>query len=140
MFTDLRSRGRTAQTPTYLWYRSATGDEGHLLRPPTPPTALPAEPRPTTDDLLPAVDALESVAEFQSPPAREEILRLLRGRIYTAIPRHQTTRLEAVSVIRTCLRFPGGLAELVEAVRFFAAGDPAMERFAAAARRLGVDP
>jgi hypothetical protein len=137
VFTDLRARGRTAQTPTYLWYRSATGDEGHLLHPAGPsPASPPAGSHLTPAALLPAVEALESVTEFRSPAAREEILRLLRGSVHTAIPRQQTARLEAVSVIRTCLRFPGGIEELIEAVRFFAAGDGAADRFEAAARRL----
>lgn len=140
VFSDLRSQGRTSQTPTYLWHRTATGHEGHLLQPAGTAPAPGAVPRLTPAALLPAVEALESVPEFQNPTAREEILRLLRGRILTAIPRQQTARLEAVSVIRTCMRFPGGLEELVEAVRFFAAGDPSMDRFEAAATGLGADP
>ncbi|GAA1033131.1 hypothetical protein GCM10009557_33880 [Virgisporangium ochraceum] len=140
VFSDLRAQGRTSQTPTYLWHRTATGNEGHLLRPVGAAPAPAAPPRLTAAALLPAVEALESVPEFQSPTAREEILRLLRGRVYTAIPRQQTARLEAVSVIRTCMRFPGGLEELVEAVRFFASGDPSMDRFEAATRRLGAPP
>lgn len=135
VFTDLRSRGRTAQTPTYLWYRSPTGDEGHLLRPPAGPA--PSAERPLGPTALkPAVDALESIPEFRRPNDREVILGLLRGPIYTAIPRSPVTRIEAVNVIRTCLRYPGGLTELIEAVRFFAGEDPAMDRFERAARPL----
>ncbi len=135
VFTGLRSLGRTAQTPTYLWYRSPTGDEGHLLRP--APGPAPADVRPLGPaDLKPAVDALAMIPGFQRPQDREVILGLLRGPIYTAIPRSAVARIEAVNVIRTCLRYPGGLTELIEAVRFFAAGDPAMDRFDEAARHL----
>jgi hypothetical protein len=141
VFTDLRSRGQTAQTPTYLWYRSASGEEGHLLRlarSQTPPPAADRPPGPA--ELRPAVDALAAIPEFQRPQDREVILGLLRGPVYTAIPRSSVARLEAVNAIRTCLRYPGGLTELVDAVRFFAAGDPAMDRFEVAARELGSGP
>ncbi|MFI5912998.1 hypothetical protein [Dactylosporangium sp. NPDC051541] len=136
VFSDLRARGRTAQTPTYLWYRSGLGDEGHLLRAARAAAPPAVDRRLGPAALKPIVDALQAIPEFENPAAREEILRLLRGRIYAAIPRHQTTRLEAVSVVRTALRFDGGLAELLEAVRFFSSGDEAFARLQAAAREI----
>lgn len=136
-FAELRSSGLTAQTPTYLWYRNALGDEGFLLseagagRP-----AISAPPSPAA--LAPLVDALLEIPEFVRPNDREEILSLLRGQVYGAIRRNSAARLDAISVVRTCLRYPGALSELVEAVRFFVGDDAAMARVEAGAARLAA--
>jgi hypothetical protein len=128
-FAALRAAGLTRQTPTYLWYRNELGDEGLLLRdaPPTPADL----PTLSTAQLVPIVEALLSVEEFRDPSGRQEILSLLRGPVYGAIRRHPAARTDAISIVRTCSRYPGGLRELVEAVRFFAPESPATDRLTA---------
>lgn len=136
-FVELRASGLTGQTPTYLWYRNALGDEGLVLRKPEAgrqAPAAPASPPPTV--MAPLVDALLEIPEFLRPNDREEILSLLRGQVYATIRRNSAARLDAISVVRTCLRYPGALPELVEAVRFFATDDAAMARVEDGATRL----
>ncbi|MEU7800220.1 hypothetical protein AB0B10_13180 [Micromonospora arborensis] len=136
-FTELRASGLTGQTPTYLWYRNALGDEGLVLgraQAGQPVPSASATPPPAL--LAPLVDALLAIPEFVRPSDREEILSLLRGHVYAAIRRSSAARVDAISVVRTCLRYPGALAELVEAVRFFASDDAAMARVEDGAERL----
>ncbi|MGQ5261427.1 effector-associated domain 2-containing protein [Micromonospora sp. ZYX-F-536] len=136
-FAELRASGLTGQTPTYLWYRNGLGDEGLVLGKPEagpPVRAAPASPSPTV--MAPLVDALLEIPEFRRPAEREEILSLLRGQVYAAIRRHNGARLDTISVVRTCLRYPGALSELVEAVRFFATDDAAMAGVETGAARL----
>ena len=138
-FTELRSSGLTAQTPTYLWYRNALGDEGFLLSRPTAGHPAPVAPAPPPlTAMAPLVDALLEIPEFLRPNDREEILSLLRGQVYSAIRRNSAARLDAISVVRTCLRYPGALSELVEAVRFFASDDAAMARVEGGAASLAA--
>ncbi|WBB68299.1 hypothetical protein [Micromonospora sp. WMMD812] len=136
-FVELRASGLTAQTPTYLWYRNALGDEGLVLGRPTAggATASTSAPPPPAA-MAPLVDALLEIPEFLRPNDREEILSLLRGQVYAAIRRSSAARPDAISVVRTCLRYPGALSELVEAVRFFASDDAAMARVEDAAAQL----
>ncbi|MGW5666409.1 effector-associated domain 2-containing protein [Micromonospora sp. NPDC003776] len=138
-FAVLRRSGLTGQTPTYLWYRNALGDEGMVLGRPEAGTRAPAAPAlPPPAAMAPLVDALLEVPEFLRPNDREEILSLLRGQVYGAIRRNSAARLDAISVVRTCLRYPGALSELIEAVRFFATDEAAMARVEDGAARLAT--
>ncbi len=135
-FTQSRDRGRHEQTPTYLWFRNRRGDEGQLLRSGTTP-ATPARPgQPDLRLLGAAADALVRVDEFTRMDSREEMFSTLRRDVYSAINRQANARLEAISVLRTCLRFAGGITELIESVRFFAGDTAAAEEFTTAAARL----
>ncbi|MEU7611729.1 hypothetical protein [Micromonospora sp. NPDC049204] len=136
-FAELRATGLTGQTPTYLWYRNALGDEGLVLgRPPAGQPAPPTSASPPPSLLGPLVDALLAMPEFLRPNEREEILSLLRGQVYAAIRRSSAARADTISIVRTCLRYSGALAELVEAVRFFASDDVAMAQVEESAARL----
>ncbi|WP_320068910.1 effector-associated domain 2-containing protein [Micromonospora sp. RTGN7] len=138
-FAELRASGLTRQTPTYLWYRNALGNEGLVLGRPEVGHRAPAAPAPPPLlAMAPLVDALLEMPEFLRPNDREEILSLLRGQVYGAIRRSNAARLDAISVVRTCLRYPGALSELVEAVRFFAMDDAAMARVEDGAARLAA--
>ncbi|WP_203845744.1 effector-associated domain 2-containing protein [Dactylosporangium siamense] len=138
-FSTRRGAGLTRQTPTYLWYRNELGDEGQLLHsasrhPAAPVTEVPVPP--PSSALVPVVEALLALAEFREPATREEILQLLRGSLYGSIRRHPAARPDAISIVRTCLRFPGGLTELVEAVQFFVPEGPAVDLLIAASAKL----
>ncbi|MBB4690157.1 effector-associated domain 2-containing protein [Paractinoplanes abujensis] len=133
-FAAMRATGSLRQTPTYLWFRDALGNEGQVLRRAAAvPAPSPAHVAPAR--LKPVVDALTEIEEFRRPNDREEILMLLRGSVYGQIRRNPAARPDAAAIVRTCLNWPGALSELVEAVRFFA-GDEATARFEAAANRL----
>ncbi|MBL7258259.1 effector-associated domain 2-containing protein [Paractinoplanes lichenicola] len=135
-FAAMRATGSLSQTPTYLWYRHAIGNEGQLLRRPESVPA-PPPPRDVPPSLLkPVVDALTEIEVFRRPNDREEILSLLRGSVYGQIRRNPAARLDAIQILRTCLNHPGALSELVEAVRFFAPNDEAVAHFEAVAASL----
>jgi hypothetical protein len=143
-FAALRASGLTGQTPTYLWYRNAGGDEGLMLRAPvatgpgrdrSPRTE--ADPaRPTPAALAAVVDALLQIPEFCRPNDREEILSLLPRPVYASIRRSPAIRVDAVNVVRSCLRHPGGVTELVTAVRVVAGDDPAIDHLEKTVERL----
>lgn len=137
-FTAMRAAGLTRQTPTYMWFRNELGDEGLLLHGEGTRPAAPVvdRPVPSPSALAPVVDALLTLEEFRDPRGRDEILLLLRGSLYGAIRRHPAARTDTISIVRTCLRYPGGMNELVEAVRFFVPEGSAAERFSAAAAAL----
>lgn len=133
-FAALREQGLARQTPTYLWFRDRSGREGQLLAG-RPPGGPPTTSRTTTTaarDLTPLVDALEAVPEFRGVGFRDEVVSLLRGEVGGAVRRFPGARLEAVSLVRTCLRFPGGLSELADVVLLCAGGVPESLAFAAA--------
>ena len=92
-------------------------------------------------DLRDVVEAMLEIEHCQTPAARDAILQLLPREMTGAIPRMLTARMDMMSIVNTCARYPGGLAELVEAIRLFAAGSIAMARLdAVVARRLGGPP
>jgi Effector-associated domain 2 len=146
-FVELRGTGQVRQTPTYFWHRGRGGDEGQVMYVEEPRVAVAAAVSPGGTERAPfakiaaVVDALTRVAEFERPTSREEILTLIRREVSSAIPRQSSARLDALAIVRTCLRYEGGLAELVDAVRFFAAGTIAMASLDQAASALiGDEP
>jgi len=91
-------------------------------------------------DLRDVVEAMLDIQHCQTPAARDAILLLLPHEMTSAIPRMLTARMDVMSIVNTCARYPGGLAALVEAVRFFATGSSAMARLDAVVARLHGGP
>ncbi|MDG4771228.1 hypothetical protein [Solwaraspora sp. WMMD792] len=139
-FTALHAEGLTGQTPTYLWYRNAYGDEGLLLAAePAGSRETAGRPaRPSTAAIAAVVAALLEIPEFLRPNDREEILSLLPPSVYASIRRNPAARIDAVNIVRGCQRHATGLSELVAAVRFFAGDDPAVDHLAETVRRLAA--
>jgi hypothetical protein len=133
-FSALRADGLAQQTPTYLWVRDRSGLEGQLLASDraAPPPSAPVVAPPARLDLAPMVDALLAITEFGGVGFRDEVLSLLRREIGGSVPRSTRARAEAVSLLSTCRRFPGGLPELREAVRLCAGDTPQVLAFCAA--------
>jgi hypothetical protein len=77
-----------------------------------------AEPRPLRRgwlfDLLDTMLAVPAVADERS---RDQIVRLLRPDIATTISRRPNAHFDTWAVLQTCLNFPDGLTELVDAIR-----------------------
>jgi hypothetical protein len=88
--------------------------------------------RSTSDLLFELVDRLLNIPVISDPAGRERVIGMLPGRIAEAIPRHPQARLDVISLLRTCLDFPDGLAELVAVIRGFDSESLAVTRFAAA--------
>jgi|HubBroStandDraft_1064217.scaffolds.fasta_scaffold03203_8 hypothetical protein len=63
------------------------------------------------------VDALLAVEAFADEGQRTELLRLLPAAIANAVPRHSVPRVQALAMLRTCMAYPHGLRELLDAIR-----------------------
>lgn len=81
------------------------------------------------------VDVLLTIPEFVDPSSRQLILTELGG-LGTVIPRHSAARLDAFSVVATCRRYPGGLLQLVTAIRQAVGEVPEVQDLAQAVDRL----
>jgi hypothetical protein len=131
----LRAAGQARQTPIYLWSRTWDGDEGQLLLGERRVAGVVQSEAPArASEVSRIVEALLAIPEFADPRGREEILSLIRGEadVWAVIPRHSSARLDAVSVVRTCVRFAGALHELTEAVRLCSGDGPQTARLEAA--------
>ncbi|MET7424607.1 hypothetical protein [Dactylosporangium sp. NPDC005555] len=95
------------------------------------------DPRPVRADahalsMMPSFAAVPAMAE---PAARERIVAALRTDISRSADRNPQANFDILGILRACLRFPGGLAELVEVIRLFEQGSSEM----AALDRLMAD-
>jgi hypothetical protein len=86
------------------------------------------------------VEAVLAVAHFQTPDGRDAVLMLLPREVAAAVRRMSTARMDTMSIVSTCARYPGGLDELIEAIRFYANGSIAMARLDAVVAALPADP
>jgi hypothetical protein len=77
-----------------------------------------APPVPTTGDALTdLVDTLLKVPSIRDEPSRRTVLSRMRPAIADAVPHHQRARLHVFELVRTCLDFEGGLADLLRVLR-----------------------
>lgn len=97
-----------------------------------PPEAGPAVGRAALFEL---VDRLLDVPVMAREQGREEVVRALRREIGGAITRHPEARLDAYSILGTCLDYPGGLQELLDVLKGFAGGSMPMHRLEQAIAR-----
>jgi hypothetical protein len=86
------------------------------------------------------VEAALEVSFLATQGGRDAVLLLLRPDLASAIPRMPTARMDTMSMVVTCARYPDGLNELVEAIRFYAAGTTAMVRLDTAIAHLSPSP
>jgi hypothetical protein len=136
-FARMRASGHIRQTPAYFWFRGHAGDEGQVMHLPSARPAVPGRAgRVPMAESAAVVEALLAADEFVDPDGRKEILAMLRREITSLIPRHRAARQDAFAIVRTCLRFDGGLPELVDAVGFQTEGTAVREALAEAAGRL----
>jgi hypothetical protein len=90
------------------------------------PTPTPRVNGPTLAQLDKIVGALLATPGFDTREGRDLVLRQLDSGIWSVIARHPTDRADVMSIVRTCWKYPGALRNLVDTVRFFAAGSIAM--------------
>lgn len=115
------------------------------LRSDAPPTAAatPAAVHAVDDrrnDLAELVDALFDVPSIREEAGRRTVLDLLPTAISGAVPSHPRTRLHVFNLVRTCLDYEGGLADLLRVLRDLEGNSLPMRRVAATARTWLVDP
>jgi hypothetical protein len=91
------------------------------------------EPASVAVRLLPFFAALPALAD---PHSRQLILTGLRPEISRNADRHSQTNFDILGILHACLRFPGGLAELVNVVEMFSHGSAEMAELDNALRQL----
>ena len=98
------------ETNTEAWLRLlGAGPNGFPALVPRPPV---------TPDFPALVEALLAVPCVRKTESRQLLLELLpRREIADLVPHHAEDRLQVIALARTCLRFDGGLAALLSAVR-----------------------
>lgn len=115
-------------------YREATADvkevharvwvrlvDGHPLQSTSTATATRSLP---LAELGPLIEVMLRIPGFDTREGRDLVLRELS--FAASITRHNADRPDTVSIVRTCTHYPGGLEELLESIRFYAAGTTAM--------------
>lgn len=85
-------------------------------------------------NLRDVVEAALNVTFLSTPSGRDAVLMLLRPELAANIPRMSTTRMDVMSIVSTCARYDA-LAELVDAIRFYAADTTAMAHLDAVTSR-----
>ncbi|WP_246492072.1 effector-associated domain 2-containing protein [Actinomadura alba] len=89
------------------------------------------------DDLFEVVKMLLAVPIMTTQEGREQVVGSLRPEVAVRIPRRSQANLDTHSILRTCLDFPGGVAELLTALRAFAGDSEPMRALEETIERLG---
>ncbi|MFS2291686.1 MAG: hypothetical protein FWJ90_03140 [Actinomadura sp.] len=89
-----------------------------------PPMA--ADVRPSS--LFRIVDDLLDIERFRAERGRDQLVGALSADIAGAVPRAAEARADLYAIVRTCLDYPGGLQEFLQAVRGFVGGSMAVRR------------
>ncbi|MFH8337173.1 trypsin-like peptidase domain-containing protein [Streptomyces sp. AM6-12] len=147
--------GRLAARRVERWYESLTAAESDRLQryaglPPRPALGLAdgVEGRRPAVGLagLPAdlplrelaelVDALTAVPALRGGNGMGLVLDSISDRVAANSPRDPRLRMDVYGIVRTCLRYPGTLDQLLEAVRLLEGPSPEVDRVDGAAARL----
>lgn len=138
-FTELRAAGHASQTPTSFRWRAWTGSE-HILGEAASGSAWSATTqarRPSGLALREMVERLLDLDVIDDPVSRRNVVHLLRKGLATTISYDSSSRPHVVNIITRSLDYPGGLTELMDAVKLYAdPTDPALVQAEAAADRL----
>ncbi|MFG3656622.1 trypsin-like peptidase domain-containing protein [Streptomyces sp. NPDC047706] len=128
----LERLGRYAGLPP----RAALASAGATAaaRPVAPLAGLPGEL--PLRELVGLVDALTALPLLRGPNGMTLLLDSISDRIAANSPRDPRLRMDVYGVLRTCLRYPGTLDQLLEAVRLLEGPSPELERVDRAAARL----
>ena len=138
-FNELRAAGRADQTPTSFRWRPWAGGERVLgeTAPGSAEAATAARQWPSGMELGELVDRLLDLDVMADPVSRANIIRRLRKGLATSISYDPSSRPHVVNIITRSLDYPGGLAELMEAVKLYVnPTDPVLVKAELAARRL----
>lgn len=113
------------QTKTEAWLRLFGAVADRLAPHPLPPLAVGPE--------FPAlVEALLAVPCVRGAEGRRLLLELFsRREIADVVPYHAEDRLHVIALARTCRRFDGGLADLLDAIKLLDPESPAVTALAA---------
>ncbi|WP_078947850.1 trypsin-like peptidase domain-containing protein [Streptomyces griseus] len=87
-------------------------------------------------ELTPLVDALTDLPILRGPGGMSLVLDSISSLIAANSPRDNRLRVDVFGIVRTCLRYPGTLDQLLEAVRLLEGPSAEVERVDAAADQL----
>ncbi|OIK25044.1 effector-associated domain 2-containing protein [Streptomyces malaysiense] len=87
-------------------------------------------------ELADLVDALTAVPVLRSESGMGLLLDSISDRVAANSPRDPRLRTDVYGIVRTCLRYPGTLDQLLEAVRLLEGPSPEVDRVDGAAARL----
>jgi hypothetical protein len=95
--------------------------------------------------ILELVSAISKLPSMRGQQGRDHIVGLLSWQIARAIPRHPEPRFDVLAIVRTCLEYAGGLAELVALLQVIDGDACAMRRVESVVAAIGalapaVDP
>ncbi|MER6331187.1 trypsin-like peptidase domain-containing protein [Streptomyces sp. NPDC001034] len=110
----------------------ADGAEGR--RPVTGLAGLPSDL--PLRELSELVDALTAVPALRSGNGMALVLDSISDRVAANSPRDPRLRMDVYGIVRTCLRYPGTLDQLLEAVRLLEGPSAEVDRMDGAAARL----
>ncbi|MEW2625412.1 trypsin-like peptidase domain-containing protein [Streptomyces sp. NPDC048106] len=87
-------------------------------------------------ELAELVEALTAVPALRSGNGMGLVLDSISDRVAANSPRDPRLRMDVYGIVRTCLRYPGTLDQLLEAVRLLEGPSPEVDRVDGAAARL----
>lgn len=120
-FAALRSAGKAAQTPIYLWSRDWDGSSIQLkaAAQPKPDHPEPAQPwKLTSEQLFGLTDHLLACDVMTDRDQRDYVVGQLRPEIANMVKRNAAARIDVLGIVKTSAGYSGGLEELLEAVHF----------------------
>ncbi|MBJ7004673.1 trypsin-like peptidase domain-containing protein [Streptomyces griseofuscus] len=123
---------RWAGLPSHTALGLADGIEGR--RPAVGLAGLPSDL--PLRELAELVDALTAVPALRGGNGMGLVLDSISDRIAANSPRDPRLRMDVYGIVRTCLRYPGTLDQLLEAVRLLEGPSPEVDRVDGAAARL----
>ncbi len=123
-FASLRDAGKARQTPSHFWYREWKGSEGTLGSYKRQVSARPtAEIRLLNEERDQLVEALLEFDAMAINAERESLIADLRREIKFNTLRSDKARYDVDNLVKTALRYPGGVQELIHAVKRFKGAD-----------------
>ncbi|NBH04833.1 hypothetical protein [Amycolatopsis sp. SID8362] len=122
-FRRIRVKVKAGENPAWAWLRVFGRVNGVVV----------AAPKASTRGTFPAlIDALLAVPCVRKPESRRLLLEVFpRREIADVVPYHAEDRLHVIALARTCQRFDGGLADLLDAVRTIEPESPQVTALAA---------
>jgi len=119
-FTMLRDAGQTEQTPAHFWYRDWKGSEGTIAsykrQKPAKAASAIALTNEQRDELVLALLDLDVMANTAE---RESVIADLRREIKFNTARSDKARFDVDNLVKTALKYHGGLKELIHTIRRF---------------------